>query len=177
MSNCELNYPGAELTVQHCYEDYKNELDNYYRFYEKVNIALTVCGIILLVFLDNIDFGVINNLSPNSTIQKNLLVGSIITLDLGSAFAIVCVAVRLLVMMNSTKIQVFDSEIVRTEKQYQLDADEVAYRLTIAYLNCVQELRKINNEKQKKYDWSIKMIAASIIAYAVSIVIKKAGIL
>lgn len=42
----KIQYPSAELLIQPCFEDYKNELESYNKLYDKVNVALAFCGIV-----------------------------------------------------------------------------------------------------------------------------------
>lgn len=169
----KIKYPSSELLQSPCYEDYKRLVDTYDKIYEKVNIALAFCGIILIVILNSFDYTLITQLF---SITSELALFSLLTLLLCSTLSVVCIiwaVIQLLLLMRSKAITVFDSIAVRNDEIYRWTPDEAALWLIDKYTYAVSELRIVISEKQKKYDAAVIKVVISILTYAVVLIIKK----
>lgn len=173
--NEKIKYPAAELLVQHCFEDYKSELDNYYKIYDKVNIALTFCGVILLVFIEHVDFSLIKVLFQKPGLIKALFIIGNLTAALICSYQIFCATVKLIGMMSGKRINVFNSIEFRNENRYMWEPDEAALSLITAYTEQTNKLRKIVSKKQKNFDNAVWRMAHALLWYAVSVIIQKIG--
>ena len=58
-----VQYPSAEFVQQACFEDYHRLIDTYDKIYEKVNVTLAFCGIILLVILGSVNYTYVADIS------------------------------------------------------------------------------------------------------------------
>lgn len=169
----KIKYPSAEVLQPPCYDDYKRLIDTYDKIYEKVNITLAFCGIILLVILNSFDYTQILKIS---SITSELILFSILTLLLCSIVSVVCMiwaVIQLLLLMRSKTITVFDSIAVRNDEVYRWLPDEAALWLIDKYTFAASELRTVISDKQKKYDSAVIKIVISILAYAVVLIIEK----
>jgi len=169
----ELMYPSAELLQTACYEDYKRLIDTYDKIYEKVNIALVFCGIILIVILSNFDYTIIRRIS---TTVSNLELFSLLAMLVCSALSAVFVVwavIELLLMMKSNIITVFDSIAIRNEEIYRKSTEVASVWLIDKYTIATAELRNTVSFKQQKYDNAIVKVIVALLLYAVAAIIQK----
>ena len=169
----EIKYPAAEIVQSACLEDYKRCLESYDKIYEKVNIALAFCGIVLLVILSSFDFTVISKISLTTS---KLELFSIILYLICSVVSIICIVwavIKLLWLMRSRDITVFNSVASRNEQIYFLSPDEASLWLIDNYTYATNEIRAINETKQKEYNAVIIKIVISLLSYAIVIIINK----
>ena len=171
-SDHNIQYPSAELLVQACYEDYKNTLESYNKIYDKVNVALAFCGVIILKLIDRLNFGEFEGLLQKTTIISAVFSIIDFLFSLGSAFLIIAAVVELTKLLASKKVNIFDSVDFYNNKRFLLKPDQLALSLVYAYTGCIRGLRKVTNEKQAKYDCAVEEIVGSVILYAISEMIK-----
>lgn len=168
-------YPSAELLVQHCFEDYKNELESYNRIYEKVNIALAFCGVVLLVFFEQIDFTQIIKVTETDSF---LLASSILAhflSSIGCVIAIACATNNLLNLMAGRDILHFTSVDFRNEGTYYRPPDQAALSLIDAYTRVTLELRSVVSDKQSDFNAVLFQIAGSLVYYVIAVISKNIG--
>lgn len=173
--NKKVKYPAAELLAQHCYEDYKSELDNYYKIYDKVNIALTFCGVILLVFIEHIDLELIKLLFQKPGVIKAVCIIGNVAASLVCSYQIFYSTMILIRLMSGKKIRVFNSIEFRNKDRYTWESDEAALSLITAYTEHTEKLRKSVSTKQKDFDIAIWRMSHALLWYAVSVIIQKIG--
>lgn len=169
----QSKYPSAAIVHSACYEDYKRCLDTYDKIYEKINIALAFCGIILLVILSSFDYTNILKITQNIT---KLELFSLLLYLICSAVSIICIVwsvIKLLLMLRSRTVTVFDSIACRNEKVYELIEEDAALWLIDKYTIAINELKIINNKKHKEYNAVIIKIVISLLAYAVVITMNR----
>lgn len=168
-----IKYPSAELLQASCFEDYKRLIDTYDKIYEKVNISLAFCSVVVLLILNSFNYTLF--FGPFNT-KSNLELFSIFILLLCSSTSVICMiwaVIELLLLMRSKSIIVFDSIAVRNEEIYRWPNDQAALWLIDKYTYAIFELRKIIANKQKKYDSTVTKIVISILSYAIVIIIEK----
>ncbi len=51
----KVQYPSAVMLKEDCYNEYQRLMETYDKIYEKVNIMLAFCGVVLLVILSKVD--------------------------------------------------------------------------------------------------------------------------
>lgn len=166
-----IKYPSAELMQTACYEDYRRCLETYDKIYEKTNIALAFCGAVLVVFLSNIDFEMINKMKDTQGHELFFQHIELICV-LVSTGLIVWSVVQLLLLMRSQTIYVFDSIAARNEEIYNLQPNEAALWLIDNYTFATNEQREINNNKHEQYNSAIVKIVLSLLLYAITCFIK-----
>ena len=169
----KIKYPGAETIQPACYEDYKRCIDTYDKIYDKINIALAFCGIILLVILSSFDYTIIFRIidSPSKLELFSLLFYLVCSLT--SVVCIVWSVIKLLLLMRSQNISVFDSIACRDEEVYKFLPDEAALWLVDKYTIATKDLKEINDRKNKAFNAVIIKIVIAILTYSVVIVINK----
>ena len=168
-----LQYPSSEMLQQVCYEDYSRLIETYDKIYEKVNIMLAFCGIILLVILGSVDFTFVRNICQSTT-NAELFMGLLFFgCSAVSAICIVWAVIQLLFLMRSKSLLVFNSVDIRNEEIYRWNPDQAALWLIDKYTVVIDILRKTIKDKQKAYDSAITKIIVALIVYAVVLVIGK----
>ena len=88
-------YPSAEFLYSVSLEDYNRVLSNYDRIYDRINIALALCGVILIVILSNVDMTAMFNWNKYTNLEK-MAVGIYALCAIGSAVLIVIAVIKLL---------------------------------------------------------------------------------
>ena len=169
----KIKYPAAEIVQSACLEDYKRCLDVYDKIYNKINIALAFCGVILLVILSSFDYTVIYKIIdvPSKMELFSLLI--YIVCSVTSTVCIIWAVIKLLLMMRSQKVSVFDSVACRNDEIYNYEPDEASLWLVDKYTIAIQDLKEINDRKNKAFNTVIVKIVIAILAYSLVIVINK----
>ena len=166
-------YPSAEMLQQACHDDYFRLIDTYDKIYEKVNVTLTFCGVILLVILGSVDYTYFSKLCKA---QSNLELFSLLIFlvcSLGSSVWIIWAVVQLLSLMRSKEIPVIDSVDIRNEEIYRWSIEDAAVWLIDKYTLVISNVRTIISDKQSKYDSAVTKIVIALVLYAVVLVIEK----
>lgn len=166
-------YSSSELLAQACFEDYKNGLESYNKIYEKVNITLAFCGVVLLVILEKLDLSYITRMVEAETYISLLSELFPFLLSLASSLFIAGATIQLLMLMRSSKIVIFDSLYIRNDKIYSYLPDRAALWLIRSYTDSIANLRETTSEKQGKYDKAVTKIVISILFHAVYLAIYK----
>ena len=167
------SYPAAELLQQACYDDYKRVIDTYDKTYEKTNIALAFCGVVLLVILNSFDYTYLLDICKT---QSKLELFSILLLQICSVVSLICVVgatIQLLSLLRSRSLTVFDSVDIRNEEIYRWEPCNAAVWLIDKYSIAVNEMRVVIKQKQDKYDSAITKIVVAVLTYAIVVIIKK----
>ena len=168
-----INYPSAELLQSACYEDYKRLIDTYDKIYEKINIALAFCGIILLVILGDFDYGIFFSCTADLSRIELFTLFIQIGCSCTSTVCITWAVIQLLMLVRSKEITVFDSVAVRNDEIYKLPPNEAALWLIDKYTLAIPELRKIIHDKQKAFDSVVVKIIISILTYSILLISTK----
>lgn len=169
----ENTYPSAEMLQQVCHDDYFRLIDTYDKIYEKVNVTLAFCGVILLVILGSVDYTYLSKLCK---VQSNFELFSLLIFlicSLGSFVCIIWAVVQLLLLMRSKTIPVMDSVDIRNEEIYRWSIEDAAVWLIDKYTLVISDLRTIISDKQSKYDSAVTKIVIALVLYAVVLVIEK----
>lgn len=169
----ENKYPSAEMLQQACHDDYFRLIDTYDKIYEKINITLAFCGVILLVVLGSLDYTCVSKLCKA---QSNLELFSLLVFlicSVGSSICIVWAVVQLLLLMRSKTITVFDSVDIRNEEIYRWNIDDASVWLIDKYTIVISNLRTTISDKQGEYDSAVTKIVIALVLYAVVLVIEK----
>jgi hypothetical protein len=169
----DTKYPSAELLVSACYEDYKRLIDTYDKIYEKINIALAFCGIILLVILERFDYRIFFSHTANSSSGDLFALFVQIICSCTSTVCIIWAVIQLLILVRSKEITVFDSVAIRNDKIYGLHADEASLWLIDKYTLAISGLRTIIHNKQRAFDAIVVKIIISVLTYSVLLIVTK----
>lgn len=172
-NGAENLYPAAAVTLNACIDDYKHSLSMYDRLYDKVNIALVFCGVLLVAVLNNFDFTLIMKIIQvrDSMILFSLLANLVCSLI--SAILIIGAVIQLLLMMRAHSIPVFNSAAIPNNKIFSKSPNVARVWLIMQYTLLVSNIRDIVIKKQKNYNSAVTKIVISIILFAISIVIQK----
>lgn len=172
--NTKKKYPSAEFLYSVALEDYKCVLSNYDRIYDRINIALTLCGVILVFFISNFDVSVLYKLDTLSCIHKICTI--IYLLFSGTSVVLITISViKLLLISRSDKLRVFDSNSIKDESLYSEKTEDSSLWVTLQYIRCVNDIREKTQKKQQKFTISIILLIISIVSYVVSIIVKNGG--
>lgn len=169
----EVKYPSATLLQSACYNDYKDLLDRYNRMYEKINIALSLCGAIVLVILGSFDYTILFKLGTGLSSGELFFLLVHISCALVSSVLVVWSVVQLLLLARSRNIAVFDSVSIRNDEIYRRPEDQASVWLIKKYTDAIFLLRKIVHEKQREFDSVLIKLVISVITYSVVVITKK----
>lgn len=168
-----IQYPSAEFVQQACFEDYHRLIDTYDKIYEKVNVTLAFCGIILLVILGSVNYTYVADICRT---KSNLELFSLFILLLCSVASAVCIiwaVIQLLLLMRSKTLPVFDSIDIRNEEIYRWNPDAAAVWLIDKYTIAITGLRTAIAEKQKRYNSAVTKIMVALLLYSIVLIIEK----
>ena len=165
-------YPSAILVKETCADDYKRLLDTYDKVYEKVNIALVLCGVLLPSIVITFDYTKIQSII-NANNMEMLSVISYLCVSLCSVLCMVWAIVQLLILMRSKKQITVDTVAMRNNKIYDSKPEEAAMWLIDKYTIVINDLKQVIGKKQHQYDSALVKVIISVITYALAVVISK----
>ena len=171
-SNAE-NYPSAIQIKEDCYNEYSRMLSTYEKVYDKVNIMLTFCGVILLVILKSVNFSIMAKLNTTKSPQDFCLYLIYTIATICSAGCILFAVTSFLKLLKSRKISIFDSWEIREEKIYELVPNDAALWMIQQYTDKSYELKDIIDEKQLLFDSAVKRTIYALLLHALAILVKK----
>ena len=160
-------YPSSEFVYSACLEDYNRVLANYDKIYDRINIALTVCGVLLLVFLENVKFTGFLQWDIYSNLERTTVLIDFM-FSLGSATLIIIATIQLLILARSRELLSFDSNSIKEQKLYNEKVEDAVLWVTLQYLRVINDIRERVCEKQKKYDLSITLMIIALLLYVLS---------
>ena len=169
-------YPSAEFLYSVSLEDYNRVLLNYDRIYDRINITLALCGVVLVAILDNVDFSVLCKWIKFSPLEKTAIAIYMIC-AIASVVLIVSAIIKLLLLSKSKEILSFDSNAIKTEELYDEKTEDVALWITLQYIRVINNIREKILEKQKDYNTATTRVIISLFTYVVSMIIYKGGLL
>lgn len=166
-------YPSAEILMNICYNEYRRIHDTYNKIYEKVNIALAFCGVILIVVMSNFDYTIISRLSNCDSNYELLSLLTLIICSFVSASLVIWAVIQLLLLMRSRPMTVIDCSSFQNEKTY-CEQTDIASLWVLNLLNqSILKTKLIIEEKQKSFDAAILKIVIGLLTYAVAMIIQK----
>lgn len=169
-------YPAAVLLQEACYRDYEGLIDRYSKIYDRINIVLGVCGVLLFAVLDTFSFEDILNIKARCAKENPLLVIAPVAFSALSALFLIGTLIKLLCLVRSNSLRAFDSLPIRNKKLYFLTPDQAALWLILSYTNAIANLKDVVAKKQNELNTSIVLLVVSILCYAVaSILFEKVG--
>ncbi len=168
-------YPSAEFLYSVSLEDYNRVLSNYDKIYDRINIALALCGVILIVILSNIDITALLKWNSYSDLKK-IVVSIYAICAVGSAVLIIIAVIRFLLLSKSKEILSFDSNSIKTESLYKEKVEDAALWVTLQYIRVINDIRNKTKEKQKVFDTATIQIIISLLAYVISMLIHNGGL-
>lgn len=169
-------YPSAEFLYSVSLEDYNRTLNNYDRIYDRINIVLTVCSAVLIVFISNIDVKCILNLQNYSTNIEKISVLLYAALSLASATLMMITVIKLLLLSRSKELLCFDSNCIKDEALYEEKVEDSALWVTLQHIKVVNDIRTKTKDKQKKFNTAIILMIISILCFAFSVLIYNGGL-
>lgn len=165
--NMEL-YPSAVLLQEACYKDYKDLLERHSRIYDRVNIALGVCGVVLFAILDSLDYEGFLEIKQRCKEIGWLLATLPVALSAVSAAFLIWSLIELLCLLRGKTSRVFDSIPIRNNEIYRAPNDQAALLLICCYTNAIDNLKKVTAKKQKRFNRVITLLVVAIICHAVA---------
>ena len=170
--NIKKQYPSAQITYSASLEEYNQLLSNYDKIYDRINIALVLCGTFLMVFSTSLDFDIISNWTSYSIYQRVL---SIIngTMLITSAVLVAISIVKFLKLTRGVALTTFDSNYIKYERLYEEKNENTTLWITLQYLRGINDLREQITKKQKSYNRAIVLIIIAVIIYVVSLFVSR----
>lgn len=166
-------YPSAELVRDVCAEDYKRLFDTYDKIYDKVNIALVFCSVVLIAIVPIVDYTVIQRIIDNTSKLELLSLVLFLIFSVVSIVTMVWAIIQLLLIMRGKKLYTVDTVAIRNENLYNETVTDASMWLIDKYTICINELKQTIKQKQKSYDSAIVKIIISIIAFVIASIIAK----
>jgi hypothetical protein len=176
MQDEDTKYPAAEIILQHSHESYRDEWENYYHIYDRVNIALTFCSVLLLVFIDAVDMKTLLDMKSIVSSFGSFVGWTASLLQLTSAFMLVRVTNGMVKLMKGKKIDIVDLPVYIRDEQYKRSTDEVTERLLVGYAYGIKAVRREAKKKQKEYNALLKRTKSSIYLFFVAKAIISLGV-
>ena len=170
-----IKYPSAEFLHTVSLEDYNRTLANYNKIYDRLEILLAFCGVVLIVILSNFDITVLNNWCGYDKSEKILAIIYLITAG-GSISLIIISIIKLLLISFSKGLETFDSNSIKTESLYEKKVEDTSLWITLQYIKCTNDIREKTEIKQKSYKVATIMIIIALLLYVVSMIIYSGGI-
>lgn len=171
-SDNSVKYPSAELVQSICYSEYQHCLATYDKIYEKVNIALAFSGIILVLVLSSFDYTVISRLSSATKLELFTLI-TYLSCSVVASICLLWAVLKLLLLMRSRQLTVFDSIDLQNEKIYNENKDVASLWIIDKLTRAILEIKNETKKKQRSYDFSVILVVIALIAYAVVLIIQK----
>ena len=172
----KIKYPSAEFLYSVSLEDYNRTLNNYNRIYDRINIVLTVCSAVLIVFLSNINVKCILDWQNYITHLEKISVLIYAGLALSSAILMIIAVIKLLLLSRSKELLCFDSNSIKEETLYEEKVEDSALWVTLQYIKVVNDIRAKTKEKQNKFNAAIILMIISILCFALSVLIFNGGL-
>lgn len=165
-------YPSAQITYSASLEEYNQLLSNYDKIYDRINIALVLCGTFFMVFSTTLDFSIISNWTSYAIYQRVLAIVNGIML-VTSAVLMAISIVKFLKLTRGEGLTTFDSNYIKYERLYEEKKENTTLWITLQYLKGINDLREQIAKKQKRYNWAIVLIIIAVIIYVVSLFVSK----
>jgi hypothetical protein len=161
------------MLKEDCYNEYQRLMETYDKIYEKVNIMLAFCGVVLLVILSKVD--ITRYMLLVQTEKKSLFLISLLycVATTISSLLIVSSVIHLLKLLKGKNMLVFDSIAIRNEKIYESQEENAALWLIQKYTDSIASIQNVIKEKQSEYDKTVIKVIVSLIAYAVALLLEK----
>lgn len=167
------NYPSAELVKDVCLEDYKRIIDTYDKLYEKVNIALVLCGVLLVVIIPSFDYTVLGKIMSSKNCMEVFYIVAYSTISFCSVVLMVWATVQLLLLMLGKRIYTVDTIAMRNGKHYEKRQEDVSLWLIDKLNYSIASIKELIKLKQSKYDFAIKLIIVAVITFAIATIMSK----
>lgn len=166
-------YPSAELVKDVCFEDYKRLLDTYDKIYEKVNIALVLCGVLLISIVPTFDYTMISKIvSAKNNMELFFLIFYFVS-SFCSVLFMTWAVIQLLILMKGKQIYTVDTLALRNNELYREKIEDVAMWLIDKFTVSINDLKQIISKKQSVYNSAIVKVIIAIITFTVSVVMSK----
>lgn len=165
-------YPSAQITYSASLEEYNQLLSNYDKIYDRINIALVLCGTFFMVFSTTLDFGIISNWTSYAIYQRVLAIVNG-TMLVTSAVLMAISIVKFLKLTRGAAMTTFDSNSIKYERLYEEKNENTTLWITLQYLKGINDLQEQIAKKQKRYNRAIVLIVIAAIIYIVSLFINK----
>ena len=169
-------YPSAEFLYSVSLEDYNHTLNNYDRIYDRINIILTVCSAVLIVFLTNINLKCVFDWRSYTTDLEKISVLIYVGLALSSAILMIIAVIKLLLLSRSKELLCFDSNSIKEETLYEEKVEDAALWVTLQYIKVINDIRIKAKEKQDKFNNTVILMVISILCFAFSVLICNGGL-
>lgn len=140
------------------------------KMYDRINIAMSFAGVVLLVILQNFDWKIFLELK-NQGGQGNwfpVLVQALFSFI--SVVGIIWAEVELLLLIRGQGIGIVDSVEIWNQKLYKELPENAAVWLMAKYAKAVSQAGTINERMQKKFNRAISKIVVSFLLYAILVV-------
>ena len=164
------SYPSAELLQNLCYNEYMRQISTYDKIYDRVNIALSICAIMLTGIARGFDYTIFLNYDKT---RIDLIVLLKILSSVSGLIMIVWAVIYLIWMLRSRKLIMFDIEEVCKQKKYMDPINEVSVWLITLFTASACELKKVNDRKIRRLDSVIIKIIIAMVSYIILIILNK----
>lgn len=169
-------YPSSKVILEACYQDYIRLMDSYNKIYDKLNILLAVFGLMLGLFIDNVEIDMLFNNSNQLSLWKTCLIFLHFFLLIISVLLFLVCAYKSLKLMMGNKITVFKSEDVRDSEIYRENEETAELWLIEKYTQCSYNLRPVLEKNQKEFKKIVSYLVIGIFIFMIIIFLQKVGL-
>lgn len=161
------DYPGSRVSLDECIHVYESLLSSYDKVYERINIVVTIAGLVLLVGVDSINGSRITNQNPWAVIAVLLSVAGLVFV----AKSLYC----LIALLKSSELRMIDLNVISEQKLYEKPEKVVEMLWIGLYIKINNTNREICQEKQKKLDSCVSNIIYAVGLICTSLLINNIG--
>lgn len=162
-----LNYPGSKASLDECIRVYESLMSSYDKIYERINIVVTIAGLVLLVGVDNINGMRITNQNPWAAIA--------ILLSFIGLFFVGKSLLSLITLLKSSGLSMIDPNFIQAQRLYEKPEVAVEMLWIDRYIEINNKNRKICQQKQKKLDTCVSNIIYAVLMICLSLLINNIG--
>lgn len=163
-------HPSSGILLDSCKNEYNNVFGNAQKLDNKINIAITFCGVLFISMVEMLDFdGMVKYLTEA---DKALFatIGYIALIITGICLYLWAL-IEFMVLANPTNYKILDMEDFFLKELDKEECQDVETYLVIKYIGANSTNSEINNKRAEKYkNGMIKLIVTVVIVITVYII-------
>lgn len=158
-------YPSSGVCLDEVIRAYDRLISNYEKIYDRANIVISICSLVLLVGAEMINKTLL-------TWEYNIKSYISLTISVVGEALIVWSAYISIQNLKTTDIHTVDTKVIREENLVSKSEEVVEVYLTNIYLNIIPGLSSLILGKQKSLNKAIKKLSIGLALLLISIIFK-----
>lgn len=163
-------HPSSGVLLDSCKNEYNNVFGNAQKLDNKINIAITFCGVLFLSMIEMLDFdGMVK--CPIEADESLFATICYIVLIIVGICLYLWALIEFMVLANPTDYKILDMEEILLKELDKEECQNVETYLVIKYIGANNTNSEINNKRAGKYkNGMIKLIVTVVIVIMVYII-------